>query len=124
MSTNVNNSANPSKIPPGAQWVRRNGQPPVPPMDHVMQAINGFDHFCSEQLLVNERSAEAIIRLERMLFSVVKLLLAKGTLWEEIAAAMEALDGQENLYQYWGVPEPKEQDAQEQEAASTQESAS
>ena len=50
----------------------------------------------------------AINRTESFIFSAVKLMLDKGLItFDEIMAAQDELAETDNLYTYWGVPEPE-----------------
>ena len=55
-----------------------------------------------------EVAGMAINRCESFIFASVKLLLDKGVVtFEEIMAAQDELAETDNLYTYWGVPEPE-----------------
>jgi hypothetical protein len=51
-----------------------------------------------------QRAGQAINRLERFQFSLIKVILDKGLMtYGELVSAMQQLDGAEDIEVYWGV---------------------
>lgn len=60
---------------------------------YVTELVNGY-----------QRAGQAINRLERFQFSLIKIVLDKGLMtYDELVAAMQQLDSAEDIEVYWGV---------------------
>lgn len=62
--------------------------------------------YVSELVQGMQRAGQAINRLERFQFSLIKVLLGTGMSYEELKAAMALLDNSDDIEVFWGVKEP------------------
>jgi hypothetical protein len=66
--------------------------------------------YVSELVQGMQRAGQAINRLERFQFSLIKILLGTGMKYEELQAAMDLLDRSDDIEVFWGVKAPSSVD--------------
>lgn len=74
--------------------------------------------YVSELVQGMQRAGQAINRLERFQFSLIKVLLGTGMSYEDLQAAMDLLDRSDDIEVFWGVKGPAQADSPDQALAS------
>ena len=63
--------------------------------------------YISELVQGMQRAGQAINRLERFQFGLIKVLLSTGMSYEELKDAMAQLDRSDDIEVFWGVKPPE-----------------